>query len=298
MDTDMNISKCMAFVEAVDSGSFTAAAERLSYSQSGISRMIADLETEWGTTLLERGRSGVRLTSEGSALLPFAHDLVGAYDKLQEEVDALHGLESGVIRIGTFSSVATHWIPEVVGRFQKDYPGIDYELLMGDYTEIESWVAEGRVDCGFCRLPAPSGLDASLLEEDELVAVLPEDHPLTRQSSVSLEDLCGSPFMMLGRGDNTEIADIFTSAGLRPDVRYTTWDDFSIMAMVESSMGVAILHSLVLRRTPYHIVIRPLARPLYRKIGIATRRGKHVSLATSRFLDYLSRYLEDDKTFR
>jgi DNA-binding transcriptional LysR family regulator len=69
---DMNIQKHMAFVMTVEYGSFTKAAEMLNYSQSGISRMINDLEKEWGVSLLERGRSGVRLTSDGLKLLPFA----------------------------------------------------------------------------------------------------------------------------------------------------------------------------------------------------------------------------------
>jgi Transcriptional regulator len=150
---DMNIQKYMAFVRTVEYGSFTKAAEMLNYSQSGISRMINDLEKEWNVSLLERGRSGVRLTSDGLKLLPFAKSMCNEYQKLQTQVQELNGLQSGLIRIGTFSSVATHWLPNIIKEFQKDYPNIDYELLLGDYTEIENWILDGRVDCGFLRLP-------------------------------------------------------------------------------------------------------------------------------------------------
>ena len=142
---DMNILKYMAFIKTVEYGSFTKAAEILNYSQSGISRMINDLEKEWKITLLERNRTGVKLTSDGSSLLPYAKSLCNEYQKLQMQVDSLHGVQSGIIRIGTFSSVATHWLPNIIKAFQKDYPGIDYELLLGDYTEIEEWIADGRV---------------------------------------------------------------------------------------------------------------------------------------------------------
>lgn len=152
----MNIQKYMAFVKTVEYGSFTRAAEILNYSQSGISRMINDLEKEWKVILLERGKSGVKLTSDGMKLLPYAKNVCMEYDKLQMEVDELNGLQSGLIRIGTFSSVATHWLPNIIRNFQQTYPGIDYELLLGDYTEIEEWIADGRVDCGFLRLPAPN----------------------------------------------------------------------------------------------------------------------------------------------
>lgn len=90
---------------------------------------------------------------------PFVKNVCMEFEKLQMEVDELNGLQSGLIRIGTFSSVATHWLPNIIRNFQQAYPGIDYELLLGDYTEIEDWIAEGRVDCGFLRLPARSELE-------------------------------------------------------------------------------------------------------------------------------------------
>ena len=146
MHMDMNIQKYMAFAKTVEYGSFTKAAEVLHYSQSGISRMINDLEKEWRVSLLERGRAGVRLTSDGLKLLLLAQNVCNEYQKLQVQVDELNGLQSGLIRIGTFSSVATHWLPNIIQEFEKDYPNIDYELLLGDYTEIENWISKGRVD--------------------------------------------------------------------------------------------------------------------------------------------------------
>lgn len=146
----MNISKYMAFVAAVEYGSFTKAGDMLSYSQSAVSKMINDLEDEWKISILERSKSGVKLTSDGLKIFPYAKSVCEEYEKLQMQIDELNGLQSGLIRIGTFSSVATHWLPNIIKEFQKDYPNIDYELLLGDYTEIENWISEGRVDCGFC----------------------------------------------------------------------------------------------------------------------------------------------------
>ena len=146
---DANILKYMAFIKTVEYGSFTKAAEVLHYTQSGISRMINDLECEWKITLLERSRAGVRLTSDGLRILPFAKSVCEDYEKLQMQVDDLNDMKSGLIRIGKFSSVATHWLPNIIKRFKADYPNIDYELLLGDYAEIERWINEGRVDCGF-----------------------------------------------------------------------------------------------------------------------------------------------------
>ena len=284
---DTSIQKYLAFVKTVEYGSFTKAAEVLSYSQSGISRMIKDLETEWNIPLLERSRSGVRLTSDGLKLLPHAKRVCEEYQNLQMEVDDLHGVQSGIIRIGTFSSVATHWLPNIIKAFQKDYPNIDYELLLGDYTEIEEWIAEGRVDCGFLRLPTHPEFDTIFLEQDNLMAIIPEDHPLADCEKFPLAKLCEEPFMLLERGAKAEVSEVFERNHLTPHVRFTTWDDYAIMSMVESGLGVSILPQLILKRVPYQILAKELDVPAYRNIGLALKKKETASIAVKRFMEYL-----------
>ncbi|MDU3817999.1 MAG: LysR family transcriptional regulator [Mixta calida] len=284
---DINIQKYKAFLKVVELESFTRAAETLFYSQSGISRMINDLEKEWSVTLFERSRTGVRLTSDGIKLLPFAKNVCEEYQKLQAEVDALNGLQSGIIRIGTFSSVATHWLPGILKAFQEDYPNIDFELLLGDYTEIESWIAEGRVDCGFTRLPASSALETIFLENDEYLVVLPEGHALSEYDVIPLASLCQEPFILLEKGKNNEISEIFRAAGLMPRVKFTLWDDYAVMTMVEKNLGVGILPSLILRKIPYSIITRKIDVSPCRKIGLAFRHRKSASRAVQQFIEYL-----------
>lgn len=284
---DMNIQKYMAFIKTVEFGSFTKAAEVLNYSQSGISRMINDLEKEWRVSLLERGRAGVRLTSDGLKLLPFARSVCNEFEKLQTQVDELNGLQSGLIRIGTFSSVATHWLPNIIKEFQKDYPNIDYELLLGDYTEIEGWILEGRVDCGFIRLPTIPEFETVFLEQDKLLVILPEDHPMADCERFPVKALCDYPFMLLEKGAKAEISEIFVKCNIEPNIHFTTWDDYAIMSMIESGLGISILPELILQRTPYRIIAKELDIPAYRKIGLAMRDKKTASLAVKRFIDYL-----------
>ena len=284
---DMNIQKYMSFVKTVECGSFTKAAEVLNYSQSGISRMIGDLEKEWKVVLLERNKGGVKLTSDGLKLLPYAKSLVTEYEKLQMQVDELNGLQSGLIRIGTFSSVATHWLPNIIKEFQKDYPHIDYELLLGDYTEIEDWILTGRVDCGFLRLPTHPELETIFLEQDQLMAIIPEDHRLADCEKFPVTALCEEPFMLLEKGAKAEVSEIFEKNGLTPNVHFTTWDDYAVMSMVESGLGISILPQLILKRIPYKIIAKELDVTAYRNIGLAFRSKKTASLAVKRFLEYL-----------
>lgn len=281
---EMNISKYLAFVKTIEYGSFTKAAEMLNYSQSGISRMINDLENDWKITLLERGKSGVRLTSDGTRILPYVRSVCEEYDKLCMQVDELNGLQSGLIRIGTFSSVATHWLPGIIKRFQESYPNIEYELLLGDYSEIEAWIAEGRVDCGFLRLPTQHEFETISLKHDPLLAVIPESHPLAEQKEFPITAFDGQPFMMLEKGGNYEITELFERNGIHPDVRFTTWDDYAVMSMVEQGLGIAILPELILQRIPYHILTKPIDVPAYREIGLAYRSRRSLSLAAERFV--------------
>ena len=284
---DMNILKYMAFIKTVDCGSFTRAAEILNYSQSGISRMIGDLEKEWRVSLLERNRTGVKLTSDGMKLLPYARNVCEEYTKLQMQVDDLNGLQSGLIRIGTISSIATHWLPNIIAEFQKKYPNIDYELLLGHYADIEGWVNEGRVDIGFTRVPSHSDLETKFLEQDKLLVVLPENHPMTSLDKFPVSALGEYPFMLLEKGEKAEISEIFDRCGISPNIHFTTVDDYAVMSMVEKGLGISILPELILKRTPYRIITKELDIPAFRKLGIAMRDIKSASLAVKRFLEYL-----------
>lgn len=284
----MNIQKYMAFVKAAEFGSFTKAAEALDYTQSGISRMINDLETDWGVFLFERGRAGISLTSDGLKLLPQLKRICNEHEILMTQIEDLHDMQSGMIRIGTFSSVATHWLPNIIRIFKKDYPKIDFELLLGDYTEIESWILNGRVDFGFVRLPSNTELETTFLEQDRLLVVIPQNHPLANCEKFPIKDLLNSPFMLLEKGAKAEISEIFEKHHISPQVNFTTWDDYAIMSMVENGLGISILPELILQRIPHKIIAKELEVPAFRTIGIAMREQKSLSLASKRFLEYLS----------
>lgn len=269
-----SLLKYLAFVKTVETGSFTRAAQELDYAQSSISKMVSDLETEWGMTLMERSKKGVCLTSAGEQILPFLRKVLQDHQKLEGQICRMNGLETGVVRIGTFASVAINWLPNLFAALQRDYPGIEYEMLLGDYEEVEHWIDEGRVDCGFLRLPSLPKFDTILLKQDEYKVVLPSDHALAKKETVAAEDLNGLPFLLLEHGGKTEVSDLLEQYHVQPDIRFITWEDFAIMAMVEKGMGVSILPDMILRRIPYQIEIRSLQTPYYRPIGLAMKRMK------------------------
>ena len=286
---DATIQKYQALVETVRAGSISAAARRLSYSQSGVSRMIADLERDWGICLLERGRKGVRLTADGQQVMPFVEAVCEDQRRLRERVAEVVGAQTGLIVIGTFSSVATHLIPPAIERFTREHPGIEYELRMGDYSEIESWVADGLVDFGFLPYPPQEpreDLAREVVATDELMAVVPQGHELAAREAISLDELAAEPFILLERGSDNEISPLFETAGLSPTVCLSTWDDYAIMSMVENDLGVSILPNLILTRCPYRIERRPLDPPVTRDLAAIYRPGL-LSTSARAFLDCL-----------
>ena len=143
------------------------------------------------------------------------------------------------------------------------------------------------MDCGFLRLPTRPDFETIFLERDKLLAILPEDHPLAEYEKVPIAALCDEPFMLLEKGAKAEISEVFERNGLTPRVHFTTWDDYAVMSMVESGLGISMLPQLILKRIPYHIVAKELDVPAYRDIVLALRERRTASLAVKRFLDYL-----------
>lgn len=283
------IQKYEAFVETVEQGSFTKAAQVLSYTQSGISRMIAELERLWGVKLLRRGRGGVELTSEGALILPYVREVCRRQRNLQMEIDNISGLQAGIIRIGTFASVAAQWLPAMIKAFQADYPGIDYQLFIGDYAEIDRWIEEGRVDCGFTIYSERTKVEFVPIGSDRMFAVLPPTHKLASRKRFPIKALDGEPFLMPEVGTDTYVYDLLRSADVEPDIILSTPDDYVILSMVESGLGLSLMPELILERNPYNTISRPLDIPARREIGFAYKGEDEAPLVVKTFLNYVKR---------
>ena len=283
----MSISKYEAFLKTVELGSLTKAADALGYTQSGMTYILNSLEDECGLTLLKRDRSGVQLTSDGMEMLPYIESLCESWRLISEKRDELKGMESGHLRIGTFTSVSTHWLPGIIHAFRSQFPNITFELLHGDYAQIQDWIVRGRVDLGFTQLPLKEGLDSFHMRSDDLLAVLPEGHPLADRRAIPLDDLLPEPFIMYAENTPGGIRVMLNSRPVKPNTQFVVEDDHAIIAMVEGGLGVSVLSDLVLRRSPCRVVKRPLDPPLKREIVLAYPSGRTQSVSSRRFMEYV-----------
>lgn len=281
------MNRYIALQKIIELGSFTKAAEALGYTQSSISQMIASLESELSMKLLTRSRTGIKLTIEGEELYPFIERSIIEYRNVQEKADEINGLETGIIRVGTISSVTCHWMPKLIKGFQELYPNVQFLFHQGDYSSIREWIKTGAVDFGFITPPAAGELETVTIKNGEMLAVLPKNHPLAAKSSVKLEEIADDPFILLEEGHYSEPINAFRAAGLEPNIKYTIHDDYAIMTMVESGLGVSILAELMLRRSNYNITCLPIEPPVYRTLAVGYKNKNRLPIASKYFIQYL-----------
>ncbi|MFQ9516471.1 MAG: LysR family transcriptional regulator [Eubacterium sp.] len=286
------MNRYIALQKIMELGSFTKAAEELGYTQSSISQMVASLEKELSIKLLKRSRTGVKLTIEGEELYPFIERSILQYRAMQEKANEIKGLETGIIRVGTISSITCHWMPRLIKGFQELYPNVQFLFHQGDYSSIQEWIKTGAVDFGFITPPAVTELETIMIKEGEMLAVLPKKHPLADHQSVSLEEIASEPFILLEEGHYSEPIEAFRAAGLEPDIKYTIHDDYAIMTMVEAGLGISILAELVLRRTNYDIVCRPVNPPVFRNLAIGYKDKNSLPIASKYFIEYLKENID------
>ena len=242
---------------------------------------------------LKRSRAGVRLTSEGERIMPPVRGMLNYEEQLKQTVSAIRGLDFGTVRIGAFTSVAVHWLPSVIKEFQSDYPNVDIKLLNGDYHDVEQWIIEGSVDLGFVNVPADLGCECVPLMEDRLLAILPRDHKFASYPKFPLVECETEAFITLLETSNHDANKALSAAGIKPNIRFSTKDDYAIIAMVEQGLGISIMPELLLKGRHDDVVIRELVPPSKRTIGLAIPETSKASPATRRFADYIVKWVTE-----
>ncbi len=289
----MSIKKYEAFVKTAQLGSLTKAAEVLGTTQSRISHILSDLEEEYGFSLMRRGRGGVQLTEAGAMLFPHMEEIIQKNKELEDLISDIGNADKGTIRLGTFSSVAVHWLPGILQMFQANHPFVDVRILSGDYYDIDEWLRNGDIDVGFVTLPAPENTTVIPLTEDKLVAILPKGHKLALKETVETKRLGYEPFISLLQSSNHDIHRALDKAGVRPFIKYSTKDDYAMIAMVQQGLGVSIVPELLIEGRKEEIDVRPLEPAASRTIALATPK-KHPSPVVNAFIETATEWLNEN----
>ncbi len=287
----MNTEYYKVFLECAKTGNLTQSAQKLGYTQSGVSHIVALLEKEFGFPLFSRSKTGVKLTKDGAKLSALMREVINRDEQLHQLAAEIMGLRSGRLCIASIESVATHLLPELIKGFNRLYPNIDIDVKIGDYKQTEDMLDEESADCGFLSSAASKQYPFIPLFRDEFVALINRDSPLAFTDSIKLEDFARLDFIVPCEGTNYDIGQIFSNEGLNLNVKAAINADYVAIAMVNAGLGVTIMPKLLMTGMDEISVRLPLSPRQYRTIGIAYKSDDRLSPACKAFIEYVDKEL-------
>nr|WP_203689121.1 LysR family transcriptional regulator [Streptomyces sp. SID12488] len=258
-------------VTVADTGSFTAAAIQLNYTQSAVSRRIATLEQQAGGPLFERLPRGVRLNPAGRALHRHAMDVLERLSRAEQELTVIHAGQGGMLRVGAFATANISLVPAALREFGRARPDVEIVAVEGRSTTLMDRLAEGALDLAVVSdypsgLPSADGTTTTALLEDELFVALHREHPLAEAESIDLRDLRDEAWLQDAYGDRpTMLADACARAGFTPRkiIRIAEWT--GKFGYVAAGLGVALVPSLATWAIPPELTLCRVADPPLRR---------------------------------
>jgi DNA-binding transcriptional LysR family regulator len=203
----MDLRRLEVFLKVAELGSFSRAAEALSLTQPTVSEHVRLLEVELGVRLIDRLGRGAAPTRAGQLLLGYARRLLALAREARQAVDSFQGRMSGELTVGGSTIPGEYVLPGLIGQVKTKYPEISIRLLIGGSRQVCEWVDEGRAEVGVVGAPpALRSLVARTLMADELIVVVPADHPWARRATIALDDLRGEPLILRERGSGSREA--------------------------------------------------------------------------------------------
>lgn len=267
---DISISQLRVLLTVADEKSYTRAATRLGVSQSGVSHSMQALEKLVGGSLIIKSPEGLVPTALGELVLTSAKKVVGELQILSQQVAQFHNEVDETLKIGVIPSALSGWLSPLLASFTSRYPEAISLVLEGMEEEIKEWVESGVINMGVTTDVTQLNLtywrehfDWQLLKKDEIVAVLPVNHQLSKQGNVTVAELAEHPLIMSSGGCEALIQQIFAHSLEEVDTfQVDLWvrDTQTLLQMVAGDVGVSLVPTLALINMPTaKVVIRPLS---------------------------------------
>lgn len=290
----MESKKLEALLMAVDLGSFTKAAEVLGYTQSGLTHMMNSLEKEVGFTLLERGRSGVRLTEEGERIAPAVREFLQANARLDSVIEQVASSCTEIIRVSAYASIAMHWLPGIIQRFREECPDVDVDIRMADHVDVPyELLAQGKMDAILVSPQDEGQYEWVHLADDPMFAVLPRDFDTQGITAFPLAAFEARDFIMPSQGFDKDIMRIFNRIGVKPHILPTWVDDPTVISMVSHGLGVSMMTELTVRGRTDGVKLLPVEPASSRELGLAVRSLDAASDGLRHFIDCTKRVVAE-----
>lgn len=269
----MDTEKCAVLLAALEAGSLSGAADKLGYTPSGVSRLVASLEADLGLPLLVRSKGGVAATPECEALRPTFARLTALGRTCREEAAALRGLEVGSITVGSAYRPLYRALATTIAAFTAEHPGIQVHMEHANSSTLAAGMARREIDFA---LMSRREIDCrwTPLSQDAMVAVLPPDHPLAGAAAFPVTRLADEPFIELYPGEDCDNSRTLAAAGVTPPTAHAVHDTSAGFALVEAGLGVALMNDIYARAGDANVAVVPLAPARTVEIGIAIRPGR------------------------
>lgn len=268
----------LVFRTVIDQGTFNKAAQVLNVTPSAISHSVNQLETELGFPVFVRSRNGVKLTPDGEKVLPLIQEIINDQSRLEQVAQQIQGLDTGLIRIGAFSSACINWLPPLIQNFAKNYPQVKISVRQAGFSEITQAVKSGQLDLGLTMLPEnEQGISCEKILEDEIYCIAPKNFQVKNGHSVSEEDLVNYNFILQQSDYDLDTKAALDHYSIKSTAIQFSIDDQSIVAMVEAGLGLGILPALALQKMHGEVKILPFSTPFYRKIALVTSNQQRLA---------------------
>ena len=287
----MKLSQIRSFVAVARCGKFGQAAVDLNLTQPTVSHAIATLEADLGVQLLFRGKKGVQLTPAGESILMHCDRVLQSIEDIKQEANRCKSLGSGKIRISAFRGAAAQLLPKIRAEFQLKHPQIEVKIVEEkDCPQVEQMVYEGKADLGFTILPTTRDLVTIEVLQDDYVVLLPPNLKLDidRDRQITWTQLLAMPIISYPDRNSCfkQIEHYFKKAGYRFEPAEQVRESDTIVSLVATGSGAAILPRLSVFHVPNGVTLCQLPQPLQR-IVVAATPNTDLSHAVWAFTDFL-----------
>jgi DNA-binding transcriptional LysR family regulator len=272
----MELRQLRQFAAVAEHLSFRRAAEHLHMAQPPLSIAIAKLEAELGVKLFERRSRRITLTAAGEAALPLAQKCLALAREIGAAAHGAEKGETGVLRIGFVGSATYSLLPKVMPAFRARYPAVQVELQESINMNILARLEAHDLDIGLVRVPTyqPPSMKFQLCERDVFKAVLPVNHPLAKRRKLTLAMLAQEPLIGFAASQVPGLSHVvtmaFQHAGVSPRIAQQAFQVQTVISLVESGMGLALVPGVAQRHASDRVVFRPVADlPPTAEVGLA-----------------------------
>ncbi len=290
----MDSKKLEILMTAADLGSLTKASEVVGYTQSGLTHMMDALEREIGFPLLQRNHSGIQLSRQGQALMPAIREFLQANANLENQIRAIAEEKNEVIRIAAYSSIAMHWMPELLYRFKRLCPEVSVDLRMVDHAlEPFELLESGQTDMIFASRQSYACCDWTPLYDEQMYAILPKDYPLNGRAVFPIEEFAGQEFLMpYGRFD-IDVRSVLAPLGVQLNAQLCRVDDETVIRMVGRGLGVSMMTELMIRGRTDDVLCVPVSPRAIRELGMGTHVRRKMTDNMLRLKNCMLQFIRD-----